>query len=411
MALKLIREAHLASTLSKDELKALSIIKEATGKDTIAAMLNEAFVPTADDFDAWMRVVVGEAQDRGINLNKRAEFMQLVMDVLENDPANPPFEMQEAIAKKLWADYKAAKDEVRINKMAAAREEEEQAEKARKLIASRYAQGPTAVMPQADEDEESGFEQAYKAAKGMEEEEDGNDWYDSHGRPNPHGAYDAGGHFHRDRVVDQMDRSTQLPRTPKKYEEEEDGMSFLKDVLSNRGEDRGEIDKGSFSSHMRGDDDGFDEYDDDGDATFNPDEYSVDDEDVFTSDDEGGCSCDDEDLDDEDLDDEDTGPSDEEIDVDVKREEPEKAYSEEEAVKSFFRQAATAPRSMMTQAIKDIEGEGKKAWTSSNVPKNPHPQKSAAYRAWQRGMLAAAKEALGIQDKPKDPKAKAKKKK
>lgn len=408
MALKMIREAHLASTLGKDELKALSIIKEATGKDTIASVLNEAFTPTADDFDAWMRVVVGEAQDRGINLNKRAEFMQLVMDVLENDPANPPFEIQEAIAKKLWADYKAAKDEVRINKMAAAREEEEQAEKARKLIASRYAQGPVA-LPQADEDEESGFEQAYKAAKGMEDEEN-EEWYDSHGNPSPNGAYDAGGHFHRERAMGNTRQQ------PKKYEDEEDSMSFLKDVINDRGEDRGEIDKGSFRSHLRGDDE-FDEYDEDGDATFNPDEYSVDDEDVFTSDDEDRCSCDDEDdVDDEvvgedDLDSEDMGPPDEEVDVDVKREEPEKAYSEEEAVKSFFRQAATAPRSMMTQAIKDIEGEGKKAWTSSNVPKNPHPQKSAAYRAWQRGMLAAAKEALGIQDKPKDPKAKAKKKK
>jgi hypothetical protein len=424
MSLKLIREAHLASTLSTAELKALSIIKDATGAASLADLLKESFAPAPDDFDAWMRVVVGEAQDRGINLNKKAEFTQLVMDVLEQDPANPPLDMQEAIAAKLWQDYKGAKNEVRINKMAAAKEEEEKVVNARNQIAARYAQGPTTstqdILSSGEEEEDSGFAQALNGAIGTEEEEaqreEGSKWYDFEGNQDPNGTYDANGKFFPERSA--VFRKLGIKVDP--TEEEEDGMSFLKDVLKDR-PDTGAVGKGSFSSHLRGEDEDMDEYED-GDATFDDaDYYSADDEDVFTSDDsECECPCADgeSDLDAESLDD-DMGPPEEElddesmddVDADVSREKPAKSYDEEEAVKSFFRQAATAPRNMMSAAIKDIEGEGKSAWTSSNVPKNPHPQKSAAYRAWQRGMLAAAKDALGIVDKPKDAKAKPKKKK
>ena len=36
-----------------------------------------------------------------------------------------------------------------------------------------------------------------------EDDDDGEDWYDSNGRPNPHGAHDAAGHYHPDRNTDE----------------------------------------------------------------------------------------------------------------------------------------------------------------------------------------------------------------
>lgn len=466
MSLKLIREAQLRTTLSDAEIKALSVIKEAVGASTIVDIVEESFTPSADDYDAWLRVVVGEAQDRGINLNKRSEFMQLVMDVLENDPAMPPVEMQEAIAQKMWQDYKAAKDEVRINKIAQAKEEEEKVEAARKLIADRFAKGPTPApaMPGASdeeeemkmgisdhvaaqkifdkikgtpnlkfvnverlvakyapmlgkaqtdvkyiaaqvygmlqdagmEEEESGFAQAVKTSLGMEDEQE---WFDLRGVPNPNGAYDAAGNYYRERDTN--------------FEDEE--PSFVRDAIK----DSTSALKGSFLSHLRGEDDLSTGDEPDVEIEFGPDGVEgVADDEVFTSDDdECECPCADAESDvelDAGTDDEMGPPEDElddetmdDVDADVTRTK-EKVYDEEEAVKSFFRQAATAPRDLMNQAVKDIEAEGKAAWKSANVPKNPHPQKSQAYRAWQKGMTAAAKEALGIVDKPANPKAKAK---
>lgn len=115
--------------------------------------VNESFTPDDSDFDAWMRVIVGEAGDRGVNLNKKSQFMELAMDVLENDPASPPLDMQEMIAAKLWQDYNSAKNAVRINKLAQAKEEEEKVSNARKQIADRFAQGTTSMTPSTEEEE------------------------------------------------------------------------------------------------------------------------------------------------------------------------------------------------------------------------------------------------------------------
>lgn len=407
MSLKLIREATLRATLTDADLKALTTLRDAIGATSIVDIVNEAFTPSRDDYDAWMRVVVGEAQDRGVNLNSKAEFMKLVMAVLEDDPAMPPLEMQSIIAKKLWQDYNAAKEEVRINKIAQAKEEEEKVDAARKQIADRFAKGPTTtpVMPGASDEEESGFAQAMKTAIGMEDEQE---WFDLRGVPDPNGAYDAAGNYYRERD---------------NFEDEE--PSFVNDAIR----DSAPALKGSFLSHLRGEDDTTNRDEPDVEIEFGPDGIEgIDDDEVFTSaDDECDCPCADDtetDIDsdingdvegDIDPDADNMGPLEDElddetmddVDADVSRSK-EKVYDEEEAVKSFFRQAATAPRDLMNQAVKDIEAEGKAAWKKANVPSNPHPQKSQAYRAWQKGMTAAAKEALGIADRPANPKAKAK---
>lgn len=456
MSLKLIREALLHATLSDADIKALSIIKEATGAESIVDLVSESFTPSADDFDAWMRVVVGEAQDRGINLSKKANFMELVMDVLENDPAMPPIEMQEAIATKLWQDYQSAKNEVRINKIAAAKEEEEKVAAARKQIADRFARQPedrihSAGMRNAYDEEETvddflkrgGTVQQLK----MRKPRAGEKWQGSAhiGKSSERPGRSTTGKAANTRglpVIGMRKRGTEEEESGfeqafnvAKGIEDEEHTSFLSDVLKTRTTRAGARSPTSFSSHLRGFEDEnrdveFDEMDPDvtdaepGVFTSTDDEFDDTTVDTDFSDDEsvdGECECpcasdNTESEMDVETDDEFGPPEDEldddtmdDVDADVSRGKPEKFYDEEEAVKSFFRQAATAPRNMMTQAIKDIESEGASAWKQANVPANPHPKKSAAYRAWQKGLLAAAKESLGIVDKPKDMKTKKKK--
>ena len=432
MSLKLIREAALVATLSEAEIKALSTIKAAVGASSLVDIVAESFTPSDDDFDAWMRVVVGEAGDRGVNLNKKSEFVQLALDVLENDPANPPFDMQEMIATKLWQDYNSAKNAVRINKLAQAKEEEEKVMKARDQIAARFAKGPTA----STEEEEMGISDELAADKIFAKIK---------GTPNL-------SFVNVERFVAKYAPMVGKKASDVKYiatlvydalqdvgmEEEESGFaqalkasigmedeepSFVRDALRDSSPTSM---KGSFSSHLRGEDElDAGTNDEDMEVSFGPDGVEgVSDEDVFTSDDECECPCADDELAADDVpadefaDDELDPPEDElddetmdDVDADVDPRSPKKGFDEEEAVKSFFRQAVTSPNDMMRKAVKDIEDEGKSAWTKANVPSNPHPKKSQAHRAWQKGLTNAAKEALGIADKPSDPKAKPKRKK
>lgn len=73
--------------------------------------------------------------------------------------------------------------------------------------------------------------------------------------------------------------------------------------------------------------------------------------------------------------------------------------SETEDEQNIFRRAITSPRAQLTQAVKGVEQEGEKAWRMLKLPKNPHPKDTQAYRAWDKGMKAAAKNSLGLQPK------------
>lgn len=460
MSLKLIKDAALVATLSKQDIDALSVIKNATGASTLAEIVKESFTPSDDDFETWLRVVVGEAGDRGINIGKKSNFMQLAMDVLENDPAMPPIEMQEMIAKKLWQDYNSARDAVRIGKIAAAKEEEEKVEAAKKRIAQRFAQGPvthTTTNPSAYDEEEMSDAVADFLRKGGKIQQ-------IPSRP-PRQSERLQGSAHIGKTGERAGRSTTgksantmgrpvIGMSKVGREEEESGFeqafnaakgiedeehtSFLSDVLRSHTTRAGVRHKSSLINHLCGFEDEARAEDDldpdleDGDVevSFGPDGVEgVSDDEVFTSsDDECECPCADatsdemsDELDDvkSEFDDTEMGPPEDEldddtmddIDADVEDRAPKKGFDEEEAVKSFFRQAVTSPNDMMRQAVKDIEAEGQAAWKKANVPTNPHPKKSQAYRAWQKGLLGAAKEALGIVDKPTDSKAKPKRKK
>lgn len=570
MSLKLIKEATLLSVLSKDEIQALSSMKtgaslteaadektelwtassgnydvhhperhksigyfktrgeaetaldKSNNKKMMGAIhkvagyaswlnkkINESFTPTSNDFETWLRVIVGEAGDRGVNIGKKSDFVEIALDVLENDPAAPPLEMQEMIAKRLWQDYNSAKDTVRIGKVAQAKEEEEKVAHARKQIASRYAKGPAKTRPSYDE-EESGDTWGY-SSNGVDVRLGDREYAERHCREIGKNciklpALTKAQHADRHRSSGQENRMlgqyeeeqmgisddlaarkifNKIQGTPNlnfavvqqyvnkyismvgksptdvKYisalvysmvqdagmEEEESGFeqvmrsaagmeeeeepSFVRAALRDTPSTSM---KGSFSSHLRGEDEDFGDDGTDMEISFGPEEAEGgDDDEVFTSgededfgdddDDDCNCSCDDatdadldttDEFDDGEVDSD--SPDDEFDDVDEEGADeedlvPKKGFDEEEAVKSFFRQAVTSPNDMMRQAVKDIEGEGLAAWKKANVPTNPHPKKSQAHRAWQKGLMNAAKEALGIVDKPTTPKPKPKRKK
>ena len=63
MSLKLIKEANVLSTLDAPSLAAYKEIQKATGKETIAEIVVEAFRPTTSDYRKWLKTVVGYARD------------------------------------------------------------------------------------------------------------------------------------------------------------------------------------------------------------------------------------------------------------------------------------------------------------------------------------------------------------
>jgi hypothetical protein len=66
-------------------------------------------------------------------------------------------------------------------------------------------------------------------------------------------------------------------------------------------------------------------------------------------------------------------------------------------------QILTAPRELMRDATKSIKSDGAKAWDEHELPKNPHPIKSAAHKHWLDGMRKAAIASLGLEPKPTEP--------
>lgn len=77
---------------------------------------------------------------------------------------------------------------------------------------------------------------------------------------------------------------------------------------------------------------------------------------------------------------------------------------------TFLQQMLRGPRDNLTQALKDVEADGESAWKAHQIPDNPHPKKSMAHKAWERGMKKAVKGHFGFDEKPAVPAGKQKKK-
>jgi len=414
MSLKLIKEAQLVTSISADELAALKVLQESTGKSL--AQLNEAFRPSPEDYDAWLRVLVDEAQERGISIAKKSAFAELAGEMLENDPMMPPPEMVDIIISKLWNDYKAIKSQVRIDKIGQAQEEEEQLHASMKALKSHDASetGDEDTGDSRIEGAErfgrmggqshkySGYEGGYPYGPGSENEE----------ASDPEVGYC---------VVDNGVVADGPYHTP--GEAEESIHRFYNDgehkVLFGRAEGNGyflpvrqEREEEEYGARQQ-------------DArTLNPSInrrlYRANDAETIQSRQRLGSQENEEDAavmdrEDEALSSRQTRRS---LPLSAKSprigETPEGGKwvladtdEDEEAAKKADRSPEDianailkAPREVMRNATKGIKDEGAEAWKKHGLPKNPHPIKSAAYRHWQSGLRKAAMSDLGLEPVP-----------
>lgn len=67
---------------------------------------------------------------------------------------------------------------------------------------------------------------------------------------------------------------------------------------------------------------------------------------------------------------------------------------------TLMQRMLSGPRSSISQAQKSIEQDGETAWKTIKMPENPHPQKSIANSAWDRGFKRAAKKHFGLDETP-----------
>lgn len=414
---------------------------------------------TPEDYSNWLAAIVDMAAEEGISVSRKNAFMQYAMDViLDNDPkfdmlGGDTEELKGQVANTLWQTFKASKAHGAVadnvnGVIQQAREEEEAfaaiSSEAKAMEEEEFGHGqhvevnvrgkwyPCMVVKHGmyniyvvrvkaggrtvdikaprdalrpaefDDEQQSGFAQAFDAAKGATEEEETTSC-----------PYKAG----TLRAALWHNYNTKPPKTIVKRVAEEEQEAISVDDFDPEATSDETVD--DMADRIVGDvgdvriDDVDDEVPDDSaigelEARIAELEAQLDDlSSQVQSDDksEGGG--------------EDSG----ELDIDydsLGNDRPGAAgvigvsvpatTKEEEEKGDMFRQAITAPREKLSAAVKSIEDEGATAWKGMQLPRNPHPKKSQAYNAWEKGMKNAAKEALGLKDKPVVPNKPARKK-
>lgn len=399
MSFKMLKEAQARIALGKnvtvaDQVK--NILGEAS-VDTLKSIFVEAFDEssyqiTPADYSEWLQAVIEIAAEDGIAPGRKTDFMQIAMDrVLDNDPkfdalGGDTEQLKSRVAATLWQTFKASKAHQSVQgdvngAIKQAQEEEEAIASMRKDI----------------EDEESGgFAQTFDSAKGIDSAEE------EEVCPHPVGSLRAA-LWQRINKKEPQERPT-LPMQTK--EEEEDGELDV-DMSPNAGESNDEpVD--DLASRIMGDTAGFKRgkmSDDESELESRLDNIESRVQELETEEGESNDESSDDDTLDIDYDSlgTDRGGAAGVIGVSIPASGKQKDVEiedEEEAEKNFFRKAITSPRDSLTAAVRDVENEGASAWKGLNLPKNPHPKKTQAFRAWDKGMKNAARDALGLKDKP-----------
>lgn len=419
-----------------------------------------AFEIKPEYYAQWMEALQAEAADRGINLADKAEFMDFAHDMLDNDARiqelNADDKLRQKIVSTLWKAAQATRSHKDVNAAVGthvqkAREEEEAVERIvgandstreRRTVTrpaldtrrtaggasntnnangtidhKKWASMPMPTRRPGAENEEAQFSSMMKQSMGMEDESHSEFKADIN-RPAKKNPYPVNSLRHA--------LWNDIHKAQGREEEEFDDME---------GEDRPSPEEAAVKiTGVDGGDEGGDDIVGD-DDTAGSDEMSADvDPESTEAELKDHESHDQEYYDKVDElmarvaeleaelgdrgDEEPAGESEammargegmepkaskdegEMADMDMDKDADASGYDEEEQVKSFFRKAITSPKTMLSQAVKDVEEEGAAAWKKLQVPSNPHPAKSQAHGAWVRGMTKAAKEALGLNEKP-----------
>lgn len=405
MSFKLIKEAQARIQLG-NKITVAEQVQKVLGNASlyeVSKLLSEdfdqsEFEVTPEDYQNWLMTLIDIAQEQGVDLNRKRDFMDLLHnEILDNDPKldalGNRMQTAERIGDALWQTYKVNKSHQALQKHVGstidqAREEEE-------AISSMMGNNSMS----AEEEEGGGFSQAMGSAMGMEDEE----------QANPHRPGTLRHALWND-VNKKKSRAMEDEEFETDYADEPSIDDIAASITGGDGQGEVEDDQNEFG---RVDD--VEDHPEDVDARINDLEArlnKVEDE-VEGKEAEGG-----DDIDYDGLGTDRGGaaqvigvsvPASGKVDPRMDGEEPE-FEDEETQMKNMFRKAVTAPREQMTQVVKDIEGEGLEAWKKLQMPKNPHPKKSQAHRAWNKGLTNAAKEALGIKDRPAPTPSKARKK-
>ena len=124
--LSLIKAAtRVDKPVNKTKQKTIESVGALIGEDK-AKTLFEDFSIGADDYNTWLDVIVGYATEEGININTKNNFMDVAYSVLENDPMMLDPNVQDIIVQKLWIDYKAKKQQQKVDRASRVAQEEEQ---------------------------------------------------------------------------------------------------------------------------------------------------------------------------------------------------------------------------------------------------------------------------------------------
>lgn len=382
MKLNLIKSAVFESSTAKqhDSQIVKTIVRE-LGKQS-AYRIFEAYDIKPDDYSKWLDVIIGYASDEGIKLNNKSSFFDVAFAVLENDPANIDYSLQEAIVNKLWIDYKASKQQSKIDKLhKVAREEEQLSYAIRKMKKNR-----------SFEDEQ------FLSGAGMEEEYQ-SDWdidkeYDENGDEYQDHDYDENGDDYNDDEDDEDDipftgdeeSDDLIRRQGREIEKSKDLEDFDSSEREFTSKHRDEIERPRKSSrfeeneeqcpfkegtlvHYKKDGNNYKVAIEDGPGEtiglkFNGRIKLVPIKDV---------EC-------------------------IKSEENEESFTRSHKSNkiSLLHDVLTGEKSRehLTKLQKQIEDEGANIFVShhAKAPRNPHPAGSFAYKSWQKGFDSAAKE-------------------
>lgn len=462
MMFKMIREAQAVAALG-DRLTLAKQVQQMVGLESLAdasKLIAEQFDPSQFEikpeyYNEWMAALQGEAEAQGVDISRKQDFMDFAHMMLENDPRVQELGADDALVQKivstLWTAARAAQSHAKVSQhvdkhIQKTREEEEAVDE---LVGSEDEQQPFEVrdrraLPRLDtrtnpedkypsrpfnRDEWMNTSKQARQASPEENEEKKktpyDEWMNKSRARNGRSAF-----FDGSRRRSQENEESGFSQVMKNSigMEDESKLShaeFERDIHKNAKSNPYPVNSLRHAlwadMHRGAEDEEFDQ--NPGESELSPDEMAVQitgsEHPIHSENDGDNLETRVDDLEDRiaDLEHDEGGDESErtddtdgvlnqerddnpEMDMPKSKERPEPEFDEEEAVKSFFRKAITSPKEMLSKAVKDIESEGASAWMKLNMPANPHPRKSQAHAAWAKGMKNAAKEALGLHEKP-----------